>query len=98
MGDGLRAAAERLRGRNIADCQGPTGDDIDMRAAIMLAHAYLAGRTWQPIETAPKDGTRILLWCGSKAHTFVGQWSRGSWVGAKYHTPTHWIPLPAPPA
>jgi hypothetical protein len=25
--------------------------------------------TWQPISTAPKDGTRILGWDGSEAHT-----------------------------
>ncbi len=52
---------------------------------------------WQTIETAPKDGTRILIFCGSHACTFVGQWIKGQWVGARYNTPTHWMPLPEPP-
>ena len=42
MSDELRAAASRLNDRDLADYQGPTGDDTDMRAGIMLAHAYLA--------------------------------------------------------
>lgn len=61
---------------------------------------------WQPIETAPKDGTRILAIAPPDGHQIVawGQSKRRAnwrinfetgpaWWGA----PTHWIPLPAPP-
>lgn len=65
---------------------------------------------WQPIETAPKDGTDILLLCVSKARSFGGtRVLQGSWSGntgyEKWYTmcnyvmqPTHWMPLPAAPA
>jgi hypothetical protein len=65
---------------------------------------------WQTIETAPKDGTRILLFDG--ADMYVAAWEDSSmsinetknWVYAVVSTdwnyyevvynPTHWMPLP----
>lgn len=38
----IRAAAERLLSRDLAEYQGPTGDEADMRAAIMLARNFMA--------------------------------------------------------
>jgi hypothetical protein len=63
---------------------------------------------WQPIDTAPKDGTRVLLYdrfCREPEHArFVGVWwGQGMpprWVscpGAFSKRPTHWRPLPEPP-
>ena len=56
---------------------------------------------WQPIETAPKDRTDIM----------IGAWHNGVWQqcmsfympeyklfnGKLEQTPTHWMPLPDPP-
>lgn len=63
---------------------------------------------WQPIETAPEDGTKILAYSprapGSKIRV---TWYRkaednASYIGwgefnMDYWPPTHWMPLPTPP-
>ncbi len=61
---------------------------------------------WQPIETAPKDGQRIVAWRGApviirwveKFAEIYGDTSEG-WYEPELDRrayPTHWIPLPAP--
>jgi hypothetical protein len=67
---------------------------------------------WQPIETAPKDGTRILVfakWMGGSERAVVwwgpdarDNFSDGIWHAgfATTYVPevvTHWMPLPEPP-
>lgn len=67
---------------------------------------------WQPIETAPRDGSEILLWVGRAWNgrlPFVGSYwfgneTKGFWMNEFYNggqvpnfAPTHWRPLPAPP-
>jgi len=68
---------------------------------------------WQPIETAPKDGTAILIyepppnWPTEKVGVvYVVVWESDyvkAWVeadGERYRTfddSTHWMPLPQPP-
>lgn len=51
---------------------------------------------WQPISTAPRDGSRIMLW-DSRDGGFptFGSWRAGS--EEEHGTITHWLPLPAPP-
>lgn len=72
------------------------------RAAIT---AYEAAQ-WRPIESAPKDGTWVLLWCGwciegrwfENGERVQNQWSDdGMGVNPIFHV-THWRPLPPPPA
>lgn len=66
---------------------------------------------WQEIETAPKDGTRILSFgclhgdrgvdMGEKPMAQVSRYmdSFNCWYSAEWgsHSPTHWMPLPEPP-
>ena len=69
-------------------------------------------RAWQPIETAPKNRV-ILVWGrywsdeqGWMPEPRMAQWDSlafgGSWVVDYRYPfsvrPTHWMPLPAPPA
>jgi hypothetical protein len=54
---------------------------------------------WRPIETAPKDGTRVLLH-GHWANDHIGDFRFGYWFtddGTQLNHPTHWLPLPLPP-
>ena len=67
---------------------------------------------WQPIESAPKDGTEVILFGDAKWPQGVvpaygdvsdcvstGYFSGGIWqFMGRIGKPTHWQPLPAPPA
>lgn len=60
------------------------------------------GAPWQPIKTAPKDGTRILVGIKDRfpKNTYVARWLRDAWsigpLGGEWHAyPTHWMPIPA---
>ena len=57
---------------------------------------------WQPIESAPRDGTRVLAWTAYETVEIVSALGRGdSWdwfTDDGLHVEvTHWQPLPAPP-
>ena len=60
---------------------------------------------WQPIETAPRDGTWIIVWrrCGNDYIRQIGEdhWRDdlgGCWGRSNQDCcPTHWMPLPEPP-
>ena len=62
---------------------------------------------WQPIETAPKDGTRILLTDGDDCGVAGWDDDRKEWIVAcvaymdhneyvDFYAPTHWMPLAFP--
>jgi hypothetical protein len=57
--------------------------------------------SWQPIETAPKDGTPILAYDGGiwVAWWFVTNERIKGWATLDHviDDPTHWMPLPDPP-
>jgi hypothetical protein len=79
----------------------------DAAVAWKEVEALRAGNQWRPIETAPKDGTFIDLWVGDRVAN--AKWSNGEWQELELEwewmswqaigvTPTHWMPLPPPPA
>lgn len=63
---------------------------------------------WQLIETAPKDGTKILTFCpgnpraewpvNRKDRIAVNEWRGTTWYRTSSEAPpTHWMPLPPYP-
>lgn len=61
--------------------------------------------TWQPISTAPKDGTQVLVaWLSANRRGWmirVSHFNGEHWSCRKYPWlpgPTQWRPLPEPPA
>lgn len=88
----------------------PTPDEIaepvrdvafELKKLAEATDQAAAPPSWQAIETAPKDGTEVLLM--SKTYKRVGNWARlrECWsIDAlpPVAAPTHWMPLPAPPS
>lgn len=67
---------------------------------------------WQPISTAPKDGTCVLLFLRDEGFATLAYWRKDDpgdefdwWLPAMdewlcdgvVHEATHWMPLPKPP-
>jgi len=60
---------------------------------------------WRSIESAPKDGTRLLVWDGR--YMTIAYWMDGLHARWKrqdgydglsgFDKPTHWLPLPVAP-
>ena len=74
---------------------------------LALLPQEAAGRAgWRTIDSAPRDGTLVLLFGGLKGDydwPYVGLFPKVAWyrVGGRSNEnaePTHWMPLPDPPA
>lgn len=81
-----------------------------LRTAISQSQSKAAparvGTEWQPIETAPKDGSTVLTFrlfngapqiADAKWFSDAGEWGQRSWRYPSEGGPTHWMPLPATP-
>lgn len=74
----------------------------ELRAALATPLVKVAG--WQPIATAPRDGSWILVCrinylCNYIMTPQATYWTdhAACWAYIPLH-PTHWMPLPAPPS
>jgi len=81
---------------------------LEVEAIIRELLAQVQGDGWQPIETLTGDqwfGRGVLVWVPENRCTFAvvrhpeGFRYWGAGYGATFeHFPTHWMPLPLPPA
>jgi len=83
------------------------GSESMRKRDFLAALAEYGQAEWQPIETAPKDGTRIIVandvygsvWCDVAWRKMIrvpDRWE--SFIGAVPFRPTHWMPKPDAPA
>jgi hypothetical protein len=95
-------------------CSAPAGDAVNSLSTNEVAAdakretPIWAPPMWQPIESAPKDGSWIVvgarlngeLWHVSSARydgEYRKPWLNWDFDDPFYDAPTHWMPLPAPP-
>lgn len=82
-------------------------------ALLDRIEALEAGLRWQPIESAPRDGSYMLIATeshdgGMTVARFDPEWGDDGWwmlddgknfeIPLRGPEPTHWMPRPAPPA
>ena len=81
-------------------------ENRELSEARAFFAAMVERTTWRPIETAPKDGTRIMLAviCRNKAQQgkepefyILASWCYDHWSPFVPNEWTHWIPLPTGP-
>lgn len=101
MNDRIQQLAEKYT----ANCLNEATANVIRQIIITALQEYSA---WKPIETAPKDWSSMILYASDErldSEVIEGYFScfdggRGEWVsrcGTTVH-PTHWMPLPEPPA
>lgn len=111
----IEMAQSRLRAAMMGD--EPCKPCIDLAAsylteATVLINANAAATPgWQPIEAAPRDGTRLLGTGGGLENTVemisynerVAAWDTENYTlddrddeAEGYNRPSHWMPLPSP--
>jgi hypothetical protein len=105
----LTAWADELQGLfDVGDIPENETRKANAVLALLRGASHAPQEAWQPIETAPKDGTDILVWpywsdrLPAQVHWRDLKRAPGRWeitpsffcAGAK---PTQWMPLPTPP-
>lgn len=80
--------------------------EFTLVTALAIIDTLLNERAWLPIESAPKDGTKVMLYVGDFLECITASWfwdtseniwknTIGQWM-VETHI-THWMPLPQPP-
>ena len=86
----------------IARCSACNATHANNTEAEAIAAWNRRSDGWRPIESAPKDGTQVLLVDDAPTpEAVIGYWDENTdWrhvPGEWPLSPTHWQPLPAPP-
>lgn len=115
MGITPKEALDRLHHSDVSEAKrwGMSDETSDLCRDIVAERiaeleAEVGRRRWRPMDTAPKDGTRILL--GKKGFVDAAEWqaeARGwvqnnhpdsGWPDQIFYDPEGWMPLPEPPS
>lgn len=107
----LKAGREAINNNHVGDfiINQYANLEIQCSCGNILCMSVENKSQWQPIETAPKDGTKVLLL--QKCADNVNYYAEAGWFRARragydgwaYYsdeidiTPTHWMKLPDPP-
>jgi hypothetical protein len=73
--------------------------ETDAILSALAAAGYVIEQDWQPIKTAPKDGTQFIAWWQPCRLLPAGawgecEWCNGGWCHQFLAEPTHWKPPP----
>ena len=95
----LAAVASLMDPADNADAKRADHLDSELRRLAARLSGVTSAPAWQPIETAPKDGSRVIVLRPS-ANQFrrigIDRWHNGLWWESRpAEFPTHWMPLPA---
>jgi len=97
--------AKRIENYRNEEYQDDDSYAVDIMEDLLKALRAASGgaQGWQPIATAPKDGTPVLLWWPHWSRQAIVGWvdKFGRWASeialSEGTDPTHWMPLPVPP-
>ena len=73
-------------------------DDAIAQAIVLMAR--MLADAWLPIESAPRDGTKIMITHHTWPAPEIARFEKPQWVTNSGETllyPSHWMPLPEPP-
>ncbi|HEX4938886.1 MAG TPA: DUF551 domain-containing protein [Candidatus Kapabacteria bacterium] len=74
-----------------------------LETQALYTHPPAPAEAWQPIDTAPKDGSLFMAWRDHCTYPIVAQYvASHDWIeeypsGNHLYHITHWMPLPTPP-
>lgn len=95
--DGLRMSIPARATATDLVISAALGAAVDYLKSVALSTPDAQVCAWREMETAPKDGTQVLLWF-TLGHAEVGVWRDDTWMTAWNHdvlpNPTLWMPIP----
>ena len=75
-------------------------ENARLKAEVKRLRSQFANSEWQPIKTAPKDGTAVLIYCqvsGAMESHWDCEWLDRHNDCCDIYEVTHWTQLPNPP-